>query len=415
MYTEISECRICKNRNLETIVELGDQALTGVFPKSRDDTVTSGPLTLVMCSGDNCCGLVQLKHSFTLSEMYGENYGYRSGLNASMVKHLDSKVQKILSYGTLVEGDIILDIGSNDGTTLSLYPADKGYELMGMDPTAEKFSQYYKPHVNFISNFFNAKNFKEHFGSRKAKIITSFSMFYDLEDPMDFVRQVADVIDDNGIWVMEQSYLPLMIETNSYDTICHEHLEYYTLAQIDWVAEKADLKVVDVEQNPVNGGSFSIVLQKKSGELPVSDNVISMREKEVEAGWNRIATYEDFHNNVLKSKQELLDFLNEAKNENKTVVALGASTKGNVLLQYCDITEELISCVGEINPDKFGAFTPGTGLSIKDETEVLANNPDYAIVLPWHFKSFFEAQERYRSLNIVYPLPKLEIRKKVIE
>ena len=415
MYHEINECRICKNKNLDVIIELGIQTLTGVFPKSKDEQITKGPLSLVLCSGEESCGLVQLKHSFTLSEMYGANYGYRSGLNASMVQHLKKKVEAIQDYGILEKGDIILDIGSNDGTTLAQYPADQNYELIGIDPTAEKFSQYYKPHTRFIADFFNAENFKKQFGDKKAKIITSFSMFYDLEDPTDFVRQIAEIIDDNGIWITEQSYLPSMIETHSYDTICHEHLEYYLLSQIDWLAHSCGMKVVDVELNDVNGGSFSIALQKETGSLKVSDAVLNMRENEKRAGWNKNETFNDFRAHVKKNKEDLKAFFEKAKMEGKTIVALGASTKGNVLLQYCEITEHEIKAVGEVNPDKFGAFTPGTLLPIRDEKEILAENPDYVIVLPWHFRAFFDSQQKYQKMNMVYPLPNLTVRGKVIE
>lgn len=409
MYKEIKACRICKNKNLVNILHLGEQALTGIFPRKSSDPLTIGPLELVKCVGNDCCGLVQLCHSYTLSEMYSENYGYRSGLNPSMVAHLKSKVDHIEEFGILKSGDLVLDIGSNDGTTLSFYTQNH-LTLVGMDPTAKKFNRYYKPHTHAIAEFFDVKTFRKHFGDRKAKVISSLSMFYDLEDPIKFVKEIAEILDPSGIWILEQSYMPLMLNTNSYDTVCHEHLEYYALAQIDWIVSRCGMHVVDVELNDVNGGSFSITVQKLDGILPVNDNVQKMRDKESALKLDDLAIYQAFATRVETTRTAFLDFLNTAKEEGKKVVALGASTKGNVVLQYCGVTPDLIAAVGEVNPDKFGAVTPGTHLPIKDEKDVLTEIPDYAIVLPWHFRKFFETQPRYKNLTLVYPLPELEFR-----
>lgn len=406
MYTAISQCRICGNQNLVKVLELGDQALTGVFPKNKADKLTSGPLTLVKCTGRECCGLLQLAHSYSLDEMYGANYGYRSGLNPSMVAHLRGKVQRIKALGLIKDGDIIVDIGSNDATTLKQYELDR-CELLGIDPTGKKFKQFYTANIRLIPDFFSAKAFKAEFGSRRAKVVTSFSMFYDLEDPIGFMREVADILHDDGVWVFEQSYMPSMLATNSYDTVCHEHLEYYALSQITWMAERAGLKIVDVELNDVNGGSFSVVAQRLSGSLKPSKAITEMVEAEKAARLDDLATYEAFAARVQESKAKLLAFLNSARASGKKVAALGASTKGNVVLQFCKVDSSLIYAVGEVNPDKFGAFTPGTLLDIVDEKDVLAAKPDYLLVLPWHFRAFFESQPRYAGLNLVFPLPVL--------
>ncbi len=409
MYRKISACRVCGNRDLVSILHVGEQALTGVFPGSVEEAVSVGPLELVMCSGVEACGLVQLRHSFSPEEMYGENYGYRSGLNPSMVSHLREKVRRVESYGLLRSGDLVLDIGSNDGTTLSLYQ-DRDLTLVGFDPTANKFAGFYPPGVVAVADFFSSDGFLERFAGRKAKVITSFSMFYDLEDPQAFVREIAEVLADDGIWVLEQSYMPRMLETNSYDTVCHEHLEYYALTQIDWILRRCGLQLVDVECNTVNGGSFSVTVQKEGGSLPVADSVQAMLTEEAAMGLDREATYHAFRERVVASRGALLDFLERARAEGKRVIGLGASTKGNVILQYCGIGTELIEAIGEVNPDKFGSVTPGTHIPIVDERELLASNPDYALVLPWHFRSFFEGEPRYDRVSLVFPLPVLEVR-----
>lgn len=407
MYTKIDRCRICGNRELVRVLDLGEQMLTGVFPPERDADVTVGPLRLVKCvGGEEACGLLQLEHSYDLGEMYGENYGYRSGLNASMVAHLGRKVERVATLVSLEPGDLVVDIGSNDSTTLRAY-GQPGLTLVGIDPTGVKFRQYYPDHVELIPDFFSAALLEERFPGRKVKVVTSFSMFYDLPAPMEFMRQVAGVLADDGIWVFEQSYMPLMLETNSYDTVCHEHLEFYALRQIEWMASRVGLRIVDVEFNDVNGGSFSVTVAKGDGPLPA--HVRRILDDEDEAGLSTLEPYRAFEDRVRRSRDELLAFIDTARAEGKSVAALGASTKGNVLLQYCGLTGDRVTAVGEVNPEKFGCYTPGTWIPIMPESDLLARRPDYLIVLPWHFRRFFEQSPAFAGTQLVFPLPKLEI------
>lgn len=409
MYKRINKCRICGNTQLQKVLDLGEQMLTGVFPKERNAQVTTGPLRLVKCTGgDQFCGLLQMEHSFDLAEMYGENYGYRSGLNASMVRHLHGKVERILSLVTLRDGDLVLDIGSNDATTLRAYPA-KGLILVGVDPTGPKFQSYYPTHVHLIPDFFSSSLLKARFPEKKAKVVTSFSMFYDLEDPLAFMREIYEVLADDGIWVFEQSYMPTMLETNSYDTVCHEHLEFYALRQIKWMADRVGFKILDVEFNDVNGGSFSITVSKvgeNSDTLPLVQNLL---QEEYNKELNTLKPYLAFEQRVLETRRDLLALIDAAKAAGKTVAALGASTKGNVLLQYCGLTTAQVQAVGEVNPEKFGCYTPGTWLPIIAEHDLLSAKPDFVIVLPWHFRQFFIHNKKMAGVNLVFPLPKVEV------
>ena len=409
MYSAINQCRICGNKNLVKVLDLGEQTLTGVFPRHKDQVITRGPLQLVKCTGSvECCGLLQMAHSYDLGEMYGDNYGYRSGLNPSMVKHLHAKVARILRIVDLSDSPIVLDIGSNDGTTLSAYPSQKCTRV-GMDPTSDKFRQYYPEGVTAIADFFSARRFSEEFPGRKVRVVTSFSMFYDLERPMDFVREVAEILDERGIWVFEQSYMPLMLERNSYDTACHEHLEYYGLRQIDWMLRRCGLKIVDVEFNDVNGGSFSVTAARTDSAFVESLDAKGVLAREVAEGLDGLEPYIEFARRAEASRDELRAFVSAARVEGRRVACLGASTKGNVLLQYCGFTENDVEAVGEVNPDKFETFTPGTLLPIVDEHELLASEPDYLIVLPWHFRDFFMQKYNLKNSRLVFPLPRLEI------
>ncbi|MBU3601768.1 class I SAM-dependent methyltransferase [Polynucleobacter sp. AM-25C3] len=405
----ITNCRICGENQLTSLMLLENQALTGVFPKTKTEKVTSGAVELVKCTSSNGCGLVQLRQSYDLSEMYGLNYGYRSGLNASMVKHLHSKVANVLEMNILQKNDLIIDIGSNDATTLRAYPQGE-YDLVGIDPTGLKFSEYYPKEIRLIPEFFSADAVTKALGDKKAKVITSFSMFYDLEDPVAFAKEIEGALADDGVWIFEQSYLPAMLRTNSFDTICHEHLEFYAVKQILWIAEKAGLKVLDVEFNDVNGGSFSITCAKVDSKYePNHEKLNKILADETKLGLDTTEAFDAFKVRVEQARNDLMNFLKKAKSEGKRVCGLGASTKGNVLLQYYGITEDLISEIGEVNSDKFGSFTPGTLIPLTPEAEVLAFNPDYLLVLPWHFRAFFESLGSMKGRKLVFPLPDFQV------
>jgi NDP-4-keto-2,6-dideoxyhexose 3-C-methyltransferase len=409
MHRQIDECRICHNKQLVEVLDLGVQTLTGVFPRTRTQPVTAGPLKLVKCMGEeDVCGLLQLQHTYDLHELYGENYGYRSGLNASMVSHLHSKVRRILDRVTLPKNALVIDIGANDSTTLQAYPKS-GCTLVGVDPTGQKFKSFYPSHIQLIPEFFSAEIVKTYFGRRKASVITSFSMFYDLEEPLNFMKEICDVLDEEGIWIFEQSYMPMMLRRNSYDTICHEHLEYYALKQIKWMADRVGLKIVDLEFNDINGGSISITAGKRDSRRSESPKVAEVLEAETRDDLDTLEPHKAFLSRVAGARAALRMFLEGARRSGRSVSALGASTKGNVLLQYCNVTEADVSPVGEVNSDKFGCFTPGTLLPIVPEDETLTMQPDYLLVLPWHFRSTFMGCRKLLGRNLVFPLPEFQV------
>jgi hypothetical protein len=408
-YKEIEKCRVSESKNLVSVLNLGHQVLTGVFPKSRTAQITSGPLELVWCPDG---GLLQLRHTYESSEMYGENYGYRSGLNQSMVSHLTDKVRYLESMVSPKPGDVVVDIGSNDATTLKAYSA-LGIKRIGIDPTGKKFAQYYTDEIKLIPDFFSAAAYRS-IESRPARIVTSIAMFYDLDSPVDFAKQIESILADDGIWHFEQSYMPSMLRMNSYDTICHEHLEYYSLSVVKNILEKAGLKIVDVVMNAINGGSFAVTAAKAGNKGIVQNHAVVdwLLEQEDRMGLNTPRPYRDFEERVFRHREDLTRLIRALNADGKKILGYGASTKGNVVLQFCGLTNKDIPAIAEVNPDKFGSFTPGTHIPIISEQEARAMKPDYFFVLPWHFKDgILRREKEYLSSGgkMIFPFPEIEI------
>lgn len=408
-YSEIKNCRISRSQHLVSVLNLGNQALTGVFPHDEAELVTVGPLELVW-SPDS--GLLQLRHSYNAAEMYGDNYGYRSGLNQSMVNHLTDKVAYLERLVPLNSGDVVVDIGSNDATTLKAYQT-KGIKRIGIDPTGKKFAEYYPPEISLVPDFFSADAYRS-VEQKPARIVTSIAMFYDLESPIEFAKQIESILADNGVWHFEQSYMPSMLRTNSYDTICHEHLEYYSLGVVKTILEKSGLRLVDVVMNSINGGSFAVTAAKTSNtSIKSNDAVVNwLLNQEDRMGLNTARPYRDFEERVFRHRDDLKRLINALNADGKKILGYGASTKGNVLLQFCGLTANDIPAIAEVNPEKYGKVTPGSHIPIISEAEAKAMKPDYFLVLPWHFKDgILRREKEYLASggNFIFPFPEIEI------
>jgi hypothetical protein len=312
---------------------------------------------------------------------------------------------------TLSSNDLVIDIGSNDATSLKAYSAR--CRKVGIDPTGKKFQEYYTDDISLIPDFFSAQTFKNQFPNDKAKIITSIAMFYDLEDPKKFVKDIEAVLADDGIWHFEQSYMPSMLRTNSYDTICHEHLEFYSFKVIKNLLEDCDMRVVDVQMNSINGGSFAVTACKKSASHISNQPIINwMLRQEDEMGLDTPKPYRDFEERVFRHRKNLTDLIEALVADGKKIIGYGASTKGNVLLQFCGLTSKHIPFIAEVNEEKFGSFTPGTNIPIISEKDARAMKPDYFFVLPWHFKNnILKREEEYiaNGGKFIFPLPEIEI------
>jgi NDP-4-keto-2,6-dideoxyhexose 3-C-methyltransferase len=405
----IVECRFCGSAELVDILDLGSQAIASRFPRPHESSPPKVPLVLVHCDR---CGLVQLRHSVSRDALFNYGYGYKSGTNNTMRRHLADLAMWVQERCQLAAGDIVVDIGSNDGTLLKSYTVS-ALRRSGIDAIAGKFRSVYPQEIDLHEAFFSATQYNSIFGEEKAKVITSIAMFYDLESPREFVGAIRSALAPNGIWVLEQSYLPTMLEINSYDTICHEHLEYYGLLQIDWLARAEGMRVFDVERNSCNGGSFRLaVCHEGSSYAPNQSRLDQLRKLERELGLDTRAPYHAFKQRVDRLRAELIDLIEAERASGKRFYLYGASTKGNTLLQYCNLNGGQIVAAAERNPDKWGCRTPGTDIPIVSEEEARAARPDYFLVMPWHFRNEFIAREavfRKAGGRLVFPLPTLDV------
>jgi hypothetical protein len=407
-YRTLRSCRVGGGTTLVQVLDLGRQALTGVFPRTAGERITVGPLQLVWCPNS---GLLQLAHSYDPAELFGENYGYRSGLNQSMVRHLTQKARDLERASGLAAGDSVLDIGSNDATLLKAYSVPN-IRRTGIDPTGRKFRHYYPDDATLVPEFFCAAAYWDS-GARPARIVTSIAMFYALEDPVAFVRDIEQVLAPDGIWHFEQSYMPSMLRMTSYDTVCHEHLGYYSLGVVQRILQAAGMRAVDVTTNAVHGGSFAVTAVRESDRRRGNDAALEgLLEQEERMGLATVRPYREFAERVQRHRTEFVRLLELLASDGKTVLGYGASTKGNVVLQFCGITTAEVAAIAEVNPEKFGSCTPGTGIPIISETEARAMRPNYFLVFPWHFKDGIvrrEAEFLASGGRMIFPFPKIEI------
>jgi len=412
-------CRVCGSTSLTPVINLGDQYLQGSFVKPGKEMPPTRKIStsLVRCnpmSDEKACGLLQMEYTIPPEVLYSA-YWYRSGTNNTMRRHLQGIVEEAMEMTGLKDTATVLDIGCNDGTLFGFYPA--GFTKFGVDPS--DVAQEIKAPVNVVQDIFPSGELISRLDGRTFDIITSIAMFYDLEDPIAFTRGIKQILSPEGIWVFEMSYMPTMLKMTSYDTICHEHIEYYSLAVIEYILKQAGMKVVNVSLSDINGGSLRCQATHINNFTYKRDdfqqNIKAMRQEEFDLELDTDKPYRHFQDRINVHREELNSLLKKLKKEGKKIHIYGASTKGNTILQWCGIDHKIIDCAAERNPDKYGAMTLGTDIPIVSEEESRAMNPDYYLVLPWHFKEEFLEREREtleRGIGLIFPLPIIEIIRK---
>jgi glycosyltransferase involved in cell wall biosynthesis len=369
---ETQICRGCGEDKLETVLDLGEQAIAGYFPEPGEKVLLA-PLELVRCTA---CDLGQLRHSVDRRALFAGAYGYRSGINETMRGHLKGIAKEF----KVKSGDLVVDIGCNDGTFLENFPVRS---RVGYDPSEICPSKYHR-------DFFSQEHFEKHHPGKKAKVVTSLAMFYDLEDPLEFAKQVHGILADDGIWVIEVQDFAETAKKSAFDTICHEHLTYWDATRLEEVLVRSGFVSVKVDYNSINGGSMRVhamkVVVRESGPKPYPLMPIIWKQFAADAHWARAS--------LKKTLEEL---------NGKQIWGYGASTKGNVLLQFCGITNKEIVAIADRNPEKWGKVTPGSNIPIVSETLMRQAKPDYLLALPWAFMEEFRKREPWARWIVPFP------------
>lgn len=397
------KCINCSSQNLKKIISLGNQPLSGVFKKKKNKYLKKYSLELFECKK---CKLVQLGDLIKNELMFGKQYEYSTSLSNLMKTHIKLKFLKLKKNKLINSNSKILDIGSNDGFFLNNFSSRN--TLYGIDPSAEKFKHNYKTNIKLIIDFFFKEKILQYDKKIKFDLITSFAMFYDVKNPNLFCKDINHLLSKNGIWMLELSYLPLMLKNLTYDQICHEHIAYYSLTTFKNLIEKHNLKIIDVSLNEINGGSIEIICSKKSSSHIIKKNKISKILKD-EKKINKFS-YHNFNKRIKNVKKIFQLFLN--LNSKKKIIGYGASTKANVVLNYCEVKNSQIKEICDGSWRKVGMFTPGTNIKIISKLEMRKKKPDYLIVFIWSFRKEVIKQEKLFLLNggkLIFLLPKFHI------
>ena len=397
-------CRNCEKNKFLKISNIGYQPISSIFLKNKKK-IKNYSLDLFKCK---ICDLVQLSKIANLKDMYGSEYGYKTSVSKLMINHLKEKFIRLKKLNILKKNSNILDIGSNDSTFLNFFiNTSDNLNLYGIDPSASAFIENYNKKIKIIIDFFNQKTVKRYFRNNKTikfSLITSFAMFYDVEDPNTFCKDISNILEKNGLWILEFSYFPLLLKNLTYDQICHEHVVYYTLSTFNKIIKKNNLKIIDFSINEINGGSIEVICAKKNSKHKTKNKKINEILKKEKLITQR--DYDRFNLRVETSKKNLLLFLKNQKKSN--VIGYGASTKGNVILNYCGVTNKNISYICDANPSKIGKFTPGSHIDIISKERMRKINPKYLLVLIWSFRTEVIKQEKEfikKGGKLVFPLP----------
>tara|TARA_Y100000590_G_C15728005_1_gene1015956 strand:+ start:944 stop:2170 length:1227 start_codon:yes stop_codon:yes gene_type:complete len=405
---KVINCRNCNSKKLSKLFTLGKMSFTGKFAKSSKTKIPKAIISLIICK---YCKLVQLDRNFNPRYLYDTGYGYRTGINKTMTNHVHDVVKDSIKLVKLKKNEAVLDIASNDGTLLNFY--NKNIFTVGIDPVIKKYRSYYNK-INYgIEDFFSFKAIKKKKIKKKFKVITALSMFYDLPNPNKFLQDIKKVLDLDGIFILEHADLLSIIKNCQFDTICHEHLEYYSSKVIYELMKKNGLRVFNIKPNSINGGSMRYFICHHSSNYKSNmKNINIILKLENKTKLDKIKTFRDFFKLINRQKNKLVKLINKIHKKKQTIHGYGASTKGNVLLQYFKISNKKIKYIADRNPQKFNLYTPGTKIKIVSEKFSRKCKPNYYLVLPWHFKNEIISREK-RTIKagskLIFPLPKMKI------
>ena len=408
-YSIVKNCRCCNKKAFKNFYNFGKMNLSTEFPPFGSPKNSKIPMNVKMCIS---CKLIQLQHNYDLKKLYNKDYGYKSGVNLSMNNHLQSITRDIEKLIKFKKKDIILDIASNDATLLKKYK-DKKIIRFGIDPTINKFRSSYPKNYLKYAGFFNKDIFNFKTKSKKAKAITSIAVFYDIPEPNKFTYDVSQILHEDGVWVLEQSYFISLFKNNAYDSLCHEHLTYFILFQLEIILKKNKLRIFNISFNSMNGGSIRFFICHQEAKFKTNNSIIKKVKKNESLFLKKINNnLKKFTKNIKKSRIELKKLINKIISEDKKIHLYGASTKGNIILQFCKINQREIPFAADRNIEKWRRVTPGSNIPIISEKKSREMNPDYYLVMPWHFKKEILVREKkflIQGGKLIFPLPNLHV------
>lgn len=410
-YQITTACRVCGSQQLTEVIWLEEQYLSPTFVKTNKGNALAqikAPMTLLLCDrhkNPNGCGLLQLKEAVDKDLLY-TNYFYRSATSSTMREDLRDVVRDVEQHVQLTDGDCIVDIGANDGTMLTYFPSTT--QRVGIEPAKNIQWGHIDPSIKMVNDYFSQAALDKAQLSQKVKVFTSCAMFYDLEDPNSFVATIKSALAPNGIWCIQLSYLPLMLKNMNFYDICNEHLEYYSLHTLQNLMARHRLTIIDAATNGVNGGSVRVFITHDEHRPTPSNNFKKLYAEEKQLALYEVATYQQFYKEMTDLKEKVRSYIMNKKQQGEAVLGLGASTKGNVLLQFFGITKDILPAISERNPAKVGLRTLGTDIELISESDARAQQPSGMLVLPWYFKTeIIKREQAYieQGGELVFPMP----------
>ena len=409
-YFSTVNCRVCSSE-LTNVIELEPQFLSPTFVQSNYKNNLSEikvPLTLCIC-GNKECSLVQLRETTNPDLLY-KDYFYRSATNSTMLKDLKKVVDKAQAFVPLSKNEIVVDIGANDCSMLSYFPKD--LKRIAVEPATNIDWSDVDKTIDIINDFFPSEKFTHHIKKKKVKIFTSCAMFYDLDNPNLFVQSIKENLDDDGVWCIQLSYLLSMLKNINFYDICHEHLSYYSIETFESVLEGLNLKLFFAELNEVNGGSIRLFVCRKDNNIynkeKFTDQLKKLKIEEQQYNLKAEKTFKEFQNKIDNIKKKTNLFVDNILNLQKKVFALGASTKGNILLQHFGLDKSKIPYISERNPEKVGLKCLGSDIELISEEDARLKSPEAFVVLPWNFKDEIIKREKVYLDNggiLMFPMP----------
>ena len=399
-YTEIEKCRGCGSKILHPVVNIGKVPIV-YFPKMNERNPPSVPLEVVRCEG--FCKLVQLKHTTNPDLLWRKDYWYRSASNSRMVEVLNEVVQEVQKRVKLDDGDIVVDTGSNDSTLLKQYPTN--IVRVGFEPSdiAKEVNSHLGADL-IINDFFHSKaaGFKTLEG--KAKVVTSIAMFYDIHDSHTFIEDVKTILRKDGVWCIQIAYLPKLLENGAFDSVCHEHLCYYSIQTLQRILQRHELEIFDIQSVDINEGSIRVFVSRNQVRtvMPIVSVMLLQEDRcRLDEDW----AYKAFRARMEDTRRRVKEAIDGIKGE---IHAYGSSTKGITMLHYFGLTKDRIAAVWDVQPGKWGRRMPGSDIPIISEQEGRKRNPEALLILPWTFaEGFIEREKAYLKGGgkIIVPLP----------